>query len=288
MSDSPASRPDSPVEPEPLVEPEAPAAPAAPAAAPAAQDAPADELVAERQALEERAAYDEESDGIDDPAPAPVSALGGHASTGATGVAGGGYAEPYTPAPQPQVVYVDAPQPPRPRSNRLFGVLMAIVGTVIFALVYLAVAAIIIGATPGIPTIERFVQEAVYWVPIMVFSIAAILLALLVNRARWWVHVLVSLVLALLVYFMTIGIGLLIGGVVSMTPAQAQTAFLSFARYPFVIVAALVAREVAMWVGLGVAARGRRVVARNVEARAAFDREQAERRAEQERAYARA
>jgi hypothetical protein len=48
------------------------------------------------------------------------------------------------------------------------------------------------------------------------------------------------------------------------------------------IAAALVAREVSIWIGLAIAARGRRVRARNDETRTAWDREQEEKRAEYE------
>jgi hypothetical protein len=41
-----------------------------------------------------------------------------------------------------------------------------------------------------------------------------------------------------------------------------------------------------MWVGAAIAARGRKVKARNLEAKAEFDRELAEKRAEQERRFA--
>ena len=53
--------------------------------------------------------------------------------------------------------------------------------------------------------------------------------------------------------------------------------------FGWMIAAALVAREVSIWIGLAIAARGRRVKARNVETRTAWDREQEEKKAEYER-----
>jgi hypothetical protein len=44
----------------------------------------------------------------------------------------------------------------------------------------------------------------------------------------------------------------------------------------------VIAREVAIWFGLAIAARGRRVRARNIQAREQYDRELAERRAQYE------
>jgi hypothetical protein len=55
---------------------------------------------------------------------------------------------------------------------------------------------------------------------------------------------------------------------------------------PGAIVAALLAREVALWTGAPIAARGRRVKARNIEARETFDREEAEAKAKRDAAYA--
>jgi hypothetical protein len=80
------------------------------------------------------------------------------------------------------------------------------------------------------------------------------------------------------VYFGMIGILLLIGNVFHGSPTPVT--FAALAVNPWVIAAAVVAREASIWTGLGIAARGRRVKARNVEARAAFDREQEATRAE--------
>ena len=75
-------------------------------------------------------------------------------------------------------------------------------------------------------------------------------------------------------------------GLFLATPAEARELFVGQLGNPFVIVSALLAREVSMWVGAGIAARGRRVKARNVADREAYDRELAEKRAEHERGAA--
>ena len=49
---------------------------------------------------------------------------------------------------------------------------------------------------------------------------------------------------------------------------------------------AVLSREVSIWIGLAIAARGRRVRARNAEARASYDRELSEKRAQYERPVA--
>jgi len=186
-----------------------------------------------------------------------------------------------------QVVYVQAPLPPRVRGNRVVGVLLALVGTVLFAAVYAAAATIPLtirfSGAGFSPAFSAFVQNAIFWIPIMMFALGFIVLTVILNRAGWWAHVIGSLLVALFVYFASIGLLLLVGNVFSLTSAQATSAFGALAGNPLMIAAALVAREVSIWIGLAIAARGRRVRVRNDETRTAWDREQEEKRAEYEK-----
>jgi hypothetical protein len=59
--------------------------------------------------------------------------------------------------------------------------------------------------------------------------------------------------------------------------------FSTVALVPQIIASGVVAREVAIWLGLAISARGRRVRVRNTEARAQYDRDVAEQRAQYER-----
>ncbi len=183
-----------------------------------------------------------------------------------------------------QVVYVQTPVPPRPRGNRVIGVLLALVGAVIFAAVYAGVAGLILyfrSAELFGSAFNDFLGTAFFWVPILIFALGFILLVVIVNRGGWAAHVFGSLLLAFAVYFASIGLLLLVGNV--FRSADEPVTFTSLATNPLVIASAVVAREVAIWVGLAIAARGRRVKARNVEARSTFDRELAEKKAEYER-----
>jgi hypothetical protein len=183
-----------------------------------------------------------------------------------------------------QVVYVTAPIPPRVRGNRVVGSLLAILGAIIFAGLYGVVSGLIIDLQSGDlfgPTFGSFLGSAFFWVPGLVFLVGLVLLTLILNRAGWWAHVLGSLVLAIAVYFGMIGVLLLIGNVFHGSPKPIT--FAALAINPWVIAAAIVAREVSIWIGLAIAARGRRVKARNVETRAAFDREQEDKKAEYNR-----
>ena len=209
------------------------------------------------------------------PEPAAEGTATGEVAPGQSAVAG------------QQVVYVQAPLPPRVRGNRVVGVLLALVGTVVFAAAYAAAAAIPLAirfSGAGLsPAFSAFVQNAIFWIPVMMFALGFIVLVVILNRAGWWAHVIGSLLVALFVYFASIGLLLLVDNVIGKTPAEANAAFGALATNPLMIAAALVAREVSIWIGLAIAARGRRVRARNEETRTAWDREQEEKRAEYER-----
>jgi len=197
-------------------------------------------------------------------------------------VAPTGAAPAAVPAETPghQVVYVEAPTPPRARGNRVVGVLLALVGAVVFAVVYAVVGGLLYvvgGAVPFGAEFSQFVGSAAFWVPIVVFALAFVLLVLVVNRGGWAAHVFGSLLLAFVVYFASIGLLLLVGNVLS---GRDSVSFSQIALAPQIIASAVIAREVAIWLGLGIAARGRRVKARNVEARAQYERDLADRRAQ--------
>lgn len=178
------------------------------------------------------------------------------------------------PTPQPQVIYREAPKPPVNKSNRGFGVLIAVAATVVFLVVLIVVMAIVYGSLLGSVNFG-FLGQTAFYVPALFFVVGFIVLALILNRAGWWTYVIGSFVLALFVYFGTIGTLLLGAGVVMQTPEVAAEQFRQGLVDPFSISAALVAREVAIWAGAIVASRGRKLKARNAEAQAEFQREQA-------------
>ena len=176
----------------------------------------------------------------------------------------------------PQVVYVTAPQPPRRRGNRLLGSLLSLVAALVYGLLLagiLAVSAQIL-IRPGV-TVNIFGSPSFYF-PVVLFFIGMVLVVLVVNRAGWWSHLIGSIVVALIVYFGTIGLILLMAGVIAKTPAEAAIDFQSGLVNPLVIIAALLAREVAIWGGAVISWRGKKVKARNVAEKDNFDREQAE------------
>lgn len=192
-----------------------------------------------------------------------------------------------TPAsPTHQVVYVEAPKPFLAKGNRGFGVLIAILSTVIFAAVYAGILVLIELANGG--TIDvSYLAQGDFWAPVGAFLIGFIVLVLILNRAGWAAHVLGSLIVGVFVYFVSAGV-ILLFHLSQIQANQGGAAYKDALLSIGTIVAALLAREVALWAGFAVAARGRRVKARNVEARAVYDQEIADKKAEYESGVARA
>ena len=177
-----------------------------------------------------------------------------------------------------RVVYVTAPTPPKVVGNRGFGVFIALLSTLVFAVVF-AVAVMVINAVQSGRVGIDFVQQPTFYVPIAFFALGALIIALIVNRAGWAAHVFGSIIVGLVVYFGTVGVLLLTNGIVQNTPEEAQLLFASALIDPRVLAAGLVAREVSLWTGALVAKRGRKVTERNRESRAQWEAELAKKSA---------
>jgi hypothetical protein len=188
------------------------------------------------------------------------------------------------PAAGQQVVYVEAPKPFQAKSNRVFGVLIALLSTVIFAAVA-AGAGVAEEIVNQKPVAFGFLSTIDFWAPVALFAIGFIVLVLILNRAGWAAYVLGSLVVALVVYFGTGGAYLAVHA--SQIPSnKVPEAFSAELFRVATLVTAVLAREVSLWMGFVIASRGRKVKARNVEARVLYDQEIAAKRAEYEQANA--
>ena len=182
---------------------------------------------------------------------------------------------------QPQVIYVTQPAPPARKGNRGFGALIALASAVLFLVLFALAGALIEYAFEGAFSFD-FLGQSLFWVPVLLFTVGFVLLALITNRASWWAYILGSIFVGLFVYFGTVGVRMLAFGVIQ-EPASAGEMFVAQLLTPSTIVAGLLAREISLWVGAGISRRGRRVRARNAEARAAYERDLEEKRAERER-----
>ncbi|MBM7024355.1 hypothetical protein [Clavibacter zhangzhiyongii] len=180
---------------------------------------------------------------------------------------------------QSQPIYVQAPVPPVKRGNRGIGVLIAVVAAILFALLYsLGTALLASVRNPDAfgEVFGRYLLSPVFYVPTIAFLVLFVLLALLVNRGKWWAFVLGGLPVAILVYAAYVGTRLLQGGVMDLAPSEQALLLQRTVTFPDGILAGFLARELVTWLGAGISARGRRVKARNVEARAEYDRKLAE------------
>lgn len=283
----PDETPEAAVEPEPEPEP-APAPPADTDRAEAPAPSALDEAVARANAGAEPRGDDEGIDeaGSAETTPQPVAAGAVRRETyvpPSTPAVAGAAAGAATLAPDPfaatpQTVYVQAPEPPRTKGNRGFGVLVALIGTALFALLYAGIAYLLLlsqgdPAEVGGVFAERFLAQAVYWVPIAAFFAGFALLAAIINRGRWWAYVVFGLLVGVLVYFSYLGGALITVQAWTLTFDEAQAFIAQRWLDPFAIVAAVIAREIPIWLGGWIAARGRTVTERNIAAREAYDRE---------------
>ena len=183
----------------------------------------------------------------------------------------------------PQTVYVTAPVPPKPKGNRLVGLLLSVVATAVFAAIYAGVAIFLILVVKPVAVtggLSVFLSSSAFVAPVVAFLVAMILWAMLANRASWWSWVIGSLVIALVTYFASVGALVLFAGGFGLTPTEATKYFTGLLINPYMIAAALIARECAIWFGAAIAKRGRKVRERNYEAWQAFENEEARKRAE--------
>jgi hypothetical protein len=189
-----------------------------------------------------------------------------------------GTAEPEAPVavePAPQVIVVDAPVAPRPKGNRVAGILFSLLATVIYAILF-SVAYVATNIAFGVGFDLTFITSLEFLFPTALFFVGMVLIVLILNRAGWWSHIFGSVIVGLIVLFGTASLLLVSAGMLTMTQQQANLFFYSALLQPTTIVAALLAREVAIWTGAVIARRGRKVKARNVEAHEKFERDQAE------------
>jgi hypothetical protein len=216
-----------------------------------------------------------------DPTPAAPDSLDSSAPT--EPAAAETPAAPFIPAQQ--VVYVEAPKPFVKKGNRTFGVLMALLSTVIFAAL-LALADVVADAINGRTADFGFIATLDFYAPVLMFAIGFVILVLVLNRAGWAAHVIGSIFVGLVTYFGGTGLILLLH--INQIPSnEVAQSFTEVVFSSGLIISALLGREVSLWMGFAIAAHGRKVKARNVDARVLYDQEIAAKRAEYEQANAR-
>jgi hypothetical protein len=216
---------------------------------------------------------------VDDPSatwapepPPPAAPAAGYAPTGQAATTPPVTEHVVTP------VYVSAPIAPKAKGNRGAGILIALLATVVYAIVSALVVLVIFELTKRGPEVAmrdftQYLGTPSFYVPIIVFALAFILLIAIVNRGGWWAYVLGAFVVAVIVYFAYVGSVLLTIQAWQYTPQEVGRILSQLWANPLTLAAAIIAREVPIWFGAWIAARGRKVRERNIEARAAYERE---------------
>lgn len=195
-------------------------------------------------------------------------------------------------APQPVApIFLQRPEPPKRKSNRGLGILIALVGTVAFAVLW-ALAVVVVGAmlTPSsdfLPSlIQFFTSRLAGWAPIVAFFVGLVVLIQLINRARWWAYILGGLFVAVFVYLVYIGAVLVDNGFLQRNAGEQQLLLRQAWVAPFAVLAGVIAREVSIWTGAWLAARGRKLKARNAQAQADYEQQVADAQNQAANAYA--
>lgn len=178
----------------------------------------------------------------------------------------------------PQPIFVQAPEAPRPRGNRAAAGAIGLLAALSFAVLYLG-AWLAIGLVVGDLTVSTLGSALVsalstwsLWVPVVVFFVAFWLLGAIINRGRWAAWVIFGLVVGLAAYG-----GHLLGQLFqapfwNLTAEQGAELVDSQLLAPLAVAAFIIGRELTIWFGSWVAARGKRMTELNVEARREYER----------------
>ncbi|RIX30315.1 hypothetical protein [Amnibacterium setariae] len=188
---------------------------------------------------------------------------------------------PVPPAPAPQQPVLapaeeTAPPAPKKHGNRLAATAWVLLATGLFVAVYFAAVALlellIAGPQAVAPQLQVFATTGggvLAWLPALFFFLLFELTVLLFNRAGRFAYVVASLIVGVLVYALAASLVPLVAGGSAPDRNTAVQAFLS----PVFVLTGLVAREVMLWTGFAIGARGTRVRRRDKEARRRYEQE---------------
>lgn len=181
--------------------------------------------------------------------------------------------------------FVAAPTPPEIRGNRLAGVLITLLATIVFAALYCGVY--VLFEYSGTATQRELVDSVVgslvspgYYIAVIAFFIAMSLLVLIFGRAGWWAYVLGGFFVAIAVWAgALLGFALAPQSEYAMLQASdlftfdkdALRSFLGSTGFLIMLAAGVIAREVTVWFGAWIGARGRRVKEQNRAAVAEYE-----------------
>lgn len=178
----------------------------------------------------------------------------------------------------PQPIFVQAPESPRPRGNRAAAGAIGLLAALSFGVLYLAVW-IGIGLISGEVSVGTIGSVALValgtwalWVPVVVFFIAFWLLGAIINRGRWGAWVIFGLFVGVAAYAGHILGALFQAPFWTLTASEGAALVDEQLLSPLAIAAFIIGRELTIWFGTWVAARGARVTELNVEAQREYER----------------
>ena len=200
-----------------------------------------------------------------------------------SGAAAAGAAAPVSEEPTrayggPQPIFVQAPEAPRPRGNRGAAGAIGLLAALSFAVLYLAATLGLRLLTDGLQVSElgsaalSALTTWELWVPTAAFYVGFWFLGALINRGRWGHWVVWGLVVGVVAW-----VGYLLGVLLAapfwmVTARQSVELLQDNVLAPLAIVAFVLGRELTIWFGAWVAARGRRVTELNAEAQREYER----------------
>ncbi|MEV7826602.1 ABC transporter [Microbacterium enclense] len=278
--------------PAPVVHDASPVAPqTAPAAAPTSsvdlddEDARWAAYAASAEPEQQTTAYarhDDDTRTSVSPAAETVVVAGSGATAAGSGAAAGAAApvseEPTRAYGGPQPIFVQAPEAPRPRGNRGAAGAIGLLAALSFAVLYLAATLGLRLLTDGLQVSElgsaalSALTTWELWVPTAAFYVGFWFLGALINRGRWGHWVVWGLVVGVVAW-----VGYLLGVLLAapfwmITARQSVELLQDNVLAPLAIVAFVLGRELTIWFGAWVAARGRRVTELNAEAQREYER----------------
>ena len=176
-------------------------------------------------------------------------------------------------------LYMQTPMPPEMRGNRGAGVLISLLATIVFALVYAGVIALRLALDypPSTFVSEGLVPFVTSWGFIAAtasFFVGLVLLVLIFGRAGWWAYVLGGFVVAAGVWGVSV-VGYAFDPEVmglSRDSWNPEALARTFGLTVPTLGAALVAREVIIWFGAWIGSRGRKIAAKNAVALADYEK----------------
>ena len=173
-------------------------------------------------------------------------------------------------------LYMQTPMPPEIKGNRGAGVLIALLGTLGFALVYAGVISLWLAPelSPSqfVDGLLGYVLSWGFVAAVAAFLLGLVVLVLIVGRAGWWAYVLGGFLVGALVWAAaTAGYAASADGVRALFERAPIALADSFGLAVPAIAAGLVAREATVWFGAWTGARGRRMKRRNAEAVAEYE-----------------